>query len=377
MRLRVSIYDSRGRPTIEVELHAGDAVGRGVAPAGASTGAYEAHERRDADGRGVDDACAAFMREIAPALIGRDCRDQARIDRHADRAGRTAQRTPPRRQHADCDIDGCAAYRGGRCATRAAVAISRAGSNDLAMPLPEIQIIGGGAHAQGRIDLQDIMALPVWCAATGAPRSTGAPGSIDAAGAMLSDAGRLRGVADEGGFWPDVAGNEAVLDLMLRAIEHAGLRPFDDVAISLDIAANQFYRGDATGCVPMRASSLPDEWVEQLDAVEAPLRRAPGRRPVRRGRPSALCCVPRRVSPRAPIVGDDLVVTNAASYPRGRARWADRCRADQAESGRHRQRARAALDACTRRASCRSSRRAPGKPKTPRSCISPSAGGRR
>ena len=92
------------------------------------------------------------------------------------------------------------------------------------MPLPEIQIIGGGAHAHGRIDLQDIMALPVgapdwltaldWCARV-----------YHAAASLLSDSGQLRGVADEGGFWPDVAGNEAVLELMVRAIERAGLRP--------------------------------------------------------------------------------------------------------------------------------------------------------
>ena len=128
------------------------------------------------------------------------------------------------------------------CGARTVVA-HLAQTDDLTMPLPEIQIIGGGAHAQGRIDLQDIMALPVgapdwrtaldWCART-----------YHAMGAILADAGQLRGVADEGGFWPDISGNEEALALMVQAIERAGLVPLDDVAISLDIAANQFYRGE-------------------------------------------------------------------------------------------------------------------------------------
>ena len=136
-------------------------------------------------------------------------------------------------------------------------------TDDLTMPLPEIQIIGGGAHAQGRIDLQDIMALPVgapdwrtaldWCART-----------YHAMGAILAEAGQLRGVADEGGFWPDISGNEEALALMVRAIERAGLAPLDDVAISLDIAANQFYRGERYWLRADAHDFSPGEWVEQL-----------------------------------------------------------------------------------------------------------------
>jgi enolase len=231
-----AIYDSRGRPTIEVELRAGDAVGRGVAPAGASTGAHEARERRDADGRGVGDACALFEREIAPALIGVDCREQASIDRWLIALDASEQRS--RLGGNTLIATSLAVVLTAASAQREPLWRYLAGSNDLTMPLPEIQIIGGGAHAHGRIDLQDIMALPVgapdwrtaldWCARV-----------YQSAGTILSDAGQLRGVADEGGFWPDVDGNEAVLELMVRAIERAGLRPFDDVAISLDVAANQ------------------------------------------------------------------------------------------------------------------------------------------
>ncbi len=301
-----AIYDSRGRPTVEVELRAGDAVGRGIAPAGASTGANEARERRDADGRGVADACAAFAREIAPALLGCDCREQAQIDRML------------------IELDGSAQHArlGGNTLIAASLAVVQtaaaavhqplwrylAGTNDLAMPLPEIQIFGGGAHAQGRIDLQDIMALPVgapdwstaldWCARV-----------YRSAGSLLSDAGRLRGVADEGGFWPDVTGNEAVLELMLKAIEHAGFRPGDEVAISLDIAANQFYRGDRYELRADARSYTPAQWVELLTSwthrYAVRLVEDPCAEDDRAHYASFRAAVP------ASIVGDDLVVTDA------------------------------------------------------------------
>jgi enolase len=301
-----AIYDSRGRPTIEVELRAGDAVGRGIAPAGASTGAHEARERRDADGLGVAEACDFFAREIAPALLGCDCRDQEAIDRmlieldgdarHARLGGNTSIATS------------LAVLQTASAAARLPLWLYLAGTNELAMPLPEIQIFGGGAHAHGRIDLQDIMALPVgapdwstaldWCARV-----------YRSAGALLSDSGRLRGVADEGGFWPDVAGNEAVLDLMLRAIERAGLRPGDEVAISLDIAANQFYRGDryelkadARHCTPAEWIDLLAQWTRRyaVRLVEDPCAEDD------RAHYAAF-----RAAVTASIVGDDLVVTNA------------------------------------------------------------------
>jgi enolase len=311
-----SIYDSRGRPTIEVELRAGGVVGRGIAPAGASTGAHEARERRDADGRGVADACAAFDAEIAPALIGRDCRDQALIDRLLIELDASEQRSR---------LGGNTLIASSMAALATAAATQReplwrylAQTNDLAMPLPEIQIIGGGAHAHGRIDLQDIMALPVgapdwltaldWCARV-----------YRSAGAILEGAGQLRGVADEGGFWPDVDGNEAVLELMVRAIEHAGLRPLEDVAISLDIAANQFYRG---GRYWLRADAQdfsPTEWVEHLatwrDRYAVRLIEDPCAEDDR----AHYAAFRAAVTPRAAIVGDDLVVTHAERIRRAAA----------------------------------------------------------
>jgi enolase len=303
-----AVYDSRGRPTIEVELRAGAACGRGVAPAGASKGEHEAHERRDADGHGVFDACAAFRREIAPALIGIDSRDQSRIDvllRELDGGEQLARLGGNTLIATSMAVLQCAA-------TAAHEPLWRylATTNDLTMPLPEIQIIGGGAHAHGRIDLQDIMALPVgapdwrtaldWCARV-----------YHAMGEILSDAGQLRGVADEGGFWPDISGNEEALALMVRAIERAGLEPLDQVAISLDIAANQFYRGERYWLRADAQDHAPSAWVDHLAAwckrypvvlVEDPCAE------VDRVHFAAFRAT---VAGTASIVGDDLVVTNA------------------------------------------------------------------
>ncbi len=184
-------------------------------------------------------------------------------------------------------------------------------TDDLTMPLPEIQIIGGGAHAQGRIDLQDIMALPVgapdwrtaldWCART-----------YHAMGAILADAGQLRGVADEGGFWPDISGNEEALALMVRAIERAGLRPLDDVAISLDIAANQFYRGERYWLRADAQDFAPDEWVERLAGLCARYPVVLVEDPCAEDDRRHYGAFRATVAPRSLIVGDDLVVTHHA-----------------------------------------------------------------
>jgi enolase len=306
-----AIYDSRGRPTIEVELRAGQVSGRGIAPAGASTGTHEAHELRDIDGFGVRRACARFESEIAPLLIGADCRDQAAIDTSLIALDGTAER---RRLGGNTLIaTSFAVLQTAAAASGVPLWKYLATTNDLAMPLPEIQIIGGGAHAQGRIDLQDIMALPVgapdwrtaldWCARV-----------YHTLGKILAASGQLRGVADEGGYWPDVAGNEAALELLTRAIEQAGLKPLDDVAISLDVAANQFYRSDNYHLRADATTDHPAQWVERLTNwctrypvlfVEDPC--AEQDRKHYAAFRSELHAA--RVGSR--VVGDDLVVTNA------------------------------------------------------------------
>jgi enolase len=237
------VWDSRGRPTVEVEieLDAG-AHGRAIAPAGASRGSAEAVDLRDGGSRfggyDVRSALAGIRDEIAPALKGLDAADQAAVDRRL------------------IELDGTPGK--GRLGGNATIAVSMAAAHAAAagravplwrhlagdrapgsLPLPEIQIFGGGAHANRRVDIQDFMVVAV-----GAPDY---PAALDwtaeiyrAAGQILSETGRLAGVADEGGYWPAFRSNEEALTVLVEAIERGGLRPGEDVAIALDVAASEF-----------------------------------------------------------------------------------------------------------------------------------------
>jgi enolase len=239
------VWDSRGRPTVEAELRlAGGARGRAIAPAGASTGSGEAIELRDGGvplgGRGVRRAVAAINGEIAAALKGHDAADQAAIDRVlVDLDG-----TPQKRR-----LGGNALVAVSMAALHAAAAAAGRplwayllGDAAAVLPLPEIQIFGGGAHAGRRVDIQDFMVV--------APRARSFDEALEwtaevygAAGALMAERGLLQGVADEGGFWPAFASNEAALDALMQAIERAGFTPGDEIAISVDVAASEFYDG--------------------------------------------------------------------------------------------------------------------------------------
>ena len=239
------IWDSRGRPTVEAAVRLqGGACGRASAPAGASRGSKEAVELRDGGerlgGLGVKRAVQAVQEIIAPAIIGRDPRRQREIDSLMIEIDGTPNRS----------------RLGGNATTAVSLAVFNAAAagagvpawrkaaedagQDPELPLPEIQIFGGGAHAQRRIDIQDLMVM--------------APGAADfdecleltaeiyqAAGAIMRERGRLAGVADEGGWWPDFKSNEEALETLALAIEKAGGSPGGDAVISLDMAASEFW----------------------------------------------------------------------------------------------------------------------------------------
>ena len=238
------VWDSRGRPTVEAEIEvAGGAVGRAIAPAGASTGKGEAVDLRDGGtrlgGRDVLTAVANVNGTIAAALKGMDAADQESLDTTL------------------IELDGTADK--GRLGANATIAVSMAaahataaargvplwrhlrGDEDPVLPLPEIQIFGGGAHARGRIDVQDFMVV--------APAADSFAQALEwtaevyhAAGRLMAEKGCSGGVADEGGHWPDFGSNEEALETLVQAIERAGFTPGNEVAISLDIAASEFFR---------------------------------------------------------------------------------------------------------------------------------------
>ena len=308
------VWDSRGRPTLEAEVHLpGGVTGRATAPAGASTGRAEARDLRDGGaafgGYGVTRAVRQVRDTIAPALRGLDVCDQEGLDRILiDLDG-----TPDKHR-----LGGNACIAVSMAALHAAAAAARLplwryllGGEPASLPLPEIQIFGGGAHAGRRVDVQDFMVMAVG-AASFAEALDWTAEVYRAAGARLADAGRLQGVADEGGYWPAFDTNEEGLDRLVRAIEDSGRIPGDEMAISLDVAASEFYRhgryhlgldrrvvdSDALG-------DLLAGWIDRypIVSVEDPLAEddATGMR-----RFTAA------VGDRVQVVGDDYLVTDAA-----------------------------------------------------------------
>jgi enolase len=308
------VWDSRGRPTVEAELRlAGGAVGRAIAPAGASTGSGEAIERRDGGARlggsDVRDAVAGINGEIAAALLGQDAADQAALDRRLIELDGTPQK---RRLggNALVAVSMAALHAAAAAHDKPLYAHLIGDAAEALIPLPEIQIFGGGAHAGRRVDIQDFMVL--------APLARSFDQVLEwtaeiyrAAGAMMAERGLLQGVADEGGFWPAFDTNEGALDALMRAIERAGFTPGQEIALSLDIAATEFYDGahyrlardgrtlDSDGMAEMLAG-----WLDRYPilSIEDPLAEHDT---------EGLRRFTAALGARVQIVGDDFLVTDA------------------------------------------------------------------
>jgi len=240
------IFDSRGNPTVEVEITLENGItGRGLVPSGASTGQYEALELRDGNsrfrGKSVLRAVANIRKEIAPLLAGADVEDQENIDRRMIELDGTENK---QRLGANAILGvSMAAARAAAAAQGKALFDYLGREEGCLLPLPEIQIIGGGAHADWRIDIQDFMLVAV-----GAERYADTLemtfNVYHAAGDILKERGQYAGIADEGGYWPLFQTNEAGFELFMDAIARAGYEPGTGVAISLDIAASDLYDPD-------------------------------------------------------------------------------------------------------------------------------------
>jgi enolase len=308
------VWDSRGRPTLEVEVALeGGARGRAIAPAGASTGTGEAVDLRDGGsafgGFDVGRALGNVTDEIAPALRGRDALDQEAIDR----ALAALDGTPNKSR-----LGGNAVIATSMAVIHAAAAARGlplwqhcAGEAPVSIPLPEIQIFGGGAHAARRVDIQDFMVV--------CPNADSFAEALDrtaevyrAAGRLLAARGKIQGVADEGGYWPAFDSNEEALDTLLRAIEGAGFTPGDEVAISLDIAASEFGEGgryrltlearelDTDGMI-----DLLGRWIEAYPIVSI-------EDPLAEDDPEGFRLFTKAYGGRLQVIGDDFLVTDAA-----------------------------------------------------------------
>ncbi len=236
------IYDSRGFPTVEAEVRLDNGTrGRGLAPSGASTGQFEAIELRDGDpkrfrGKSVFKAIANIQNEIAPALLGADVFEQAALDKKLIELDGTPNKS---RLGANAILPVSMSIANAAAAARNQPLYAYLGEGTL-LPIPEIQIIGGGAHANWRTDVQDFLLI-----ATGA-RSFEEVMEIThnvyhVAGDILREQKKYFGIADEGGLWPEFTRNEDALQLMVDAIKRAGYTPGREAAIALDIAASDLY----------------------------------------------------------------------------------------------------------------------------------------
>jgi len=307
------VWDSRGKPTVEAEVLLGNgARGRAITPAGASTGSGEARELRDGGkplrGLDVSQAVRNVVGPIAAVLRGMDIADQAAIDR------------------AMIELDGTPDK--GRLGGNAIVAVSLAclhaaaadagvplwkhlaAGRRVALPVPEIQIYGGGAHARARVDLQDFMVV---CPGAGsfAEALEMTAEVYYAAGARLAKKGALQGVADEGGYWPTFKSNEEALSELVHSIEDAGFRPGKDVAIALDVAATQLHHGGRYSlALENRVLSteqfalMLERWIDAYPIVSI-------EDPFAETDTEAMRAFTKRVGHRIQIVGDDYFVTDA------------------------------------------------------------------
>ena len=307
------IWDSRGRPTVEVDVHLQDgSTGRGVAPAGASRGSREALELRDGGpllgGLDVSQAVANVNSEIAQALHGLDALDQAGADKVLIELDGTPLKS---RLGANATIAASLAI-AQAAAVSQALPLWRYLSNGQAvsLPMPQIQIFGGGAHAGRRVDIQDFLVIPI-----GAQSFDEALVMVanvyHAAGRLMEQRGKRQGVADEGGWWPDFSSNEEALQTLTLAIETAGYR-HDQVAIALDIAASEFGRHGSYTLGLDKHVYTSEEWLSVLVrwintypiiSIEDPFAEddTPG-----------MQAFTHAVGERIQVIGDDYLVTSAA-----------------------------------------------------------------
>jgi enolase len=316
------ILDSRGNPTVEVEVTLDDGtVGRAAVPSGASTGAHEAIEKRDGGsrygGRGVRRAVEAVNGEIFDALSGFDAADQLAIDRTLINLDGTPNK----------------ARLGANAILGVSLAAARAGAADLdqplyryvggvfarTLPVPMMNILNGGVHADNPIDIQEFMVMPVGAANVTEAIRAGSE-IFHTLRRKLADAGHNTNVGDEGGFAPNLASADAALGFILQAIEAAGYHPGDDVVLALDPAASEFYR---EGTYRLDGKSLDNQalttyWKDLVDrypivSIEDGMAEDDW---------DGWALLTRELGQKIQLVGDDVFVTNPSRLSQGIERGA-------------------------------------------------------
>jgi enolase len=313
------ILDSRGNPTVEVDvvLKSG-AGGRAAVPSGASTGEFEAVELRDGGqvwgGKGVSAAVANANGELADAVRGRDPADQAAVDQ----AMIAADGTPNKGRLGANAILGVSLAAAKAAAAEAGQPLWRhlGGDGARVLPVPMMNVLNGGAHADNKVDFQEFMIVPVGAASFGEGLRVGAE-VFHALKRTLHDAGLATAVGDEGGFAPDLASNEAALEELIGGIEAAGYKPGDDVAIALDPATSELY-DDGAYVLEHEGRTLS---ADQMAAYWADISSRYPVVSIEDGMDEedwdGWRALTEAVGERVQLVGDDLFVTNTERLRRG------------------------------------------------------------
>jgi enolase len=312
------ILDSRGNPTVEVEVLLDDGtVARAAVPSGASTGAFEAYELRDEDknrylGKGVLKAVAGVLDVLGPAIEGFDAADQRLVDAELIAADGTENKSKI----------GANALLGVSLAVAKAAADSAdlplfrylGGPNAHVLPVPLMNIINGGAHADTALDIQEFMVLPIGAESFAEGLRWGAE-VYHALKGELKKAGQNTGLGDEGGFAPDLPGARAALDFIVKAIETAGFKPGQDFALGLDVAATEFFEGGVYSFEKQKLSGeqLTEFWTGlvadyPLASIEDPLAEDDW---------DGYVHLTQTLGDKVQIVGDDFFVTNPVRLKKG------------------------------------------------------------
>jgi enolase len=314
------ILDSRGNPTVEVEVLLSDnSFGRAAVPSGASTGAFEAHESRDGDknrylGKGVQNAVRAVVETLDEALLDFDATDQRAVDIELMRIDGTANKAKL----------GANAILGVSLATSRAAAESvdmplyryLGGSNAHVLPVPLMNIINGGAHADNGVDIQEFMIVPLGAESFSEALRWGAE-VYHTLKKLLTEKGLATGLGDEGGFAPDLSTNRAALDLISEAIKLAGYKLGTEIALALDVASTEFY-DEATSSynfegVKKTAGEMVAYYAELLEnyplvSIEDPLAEDDW---------AGWASITKELGEKVQLVGDDLYVTNPVRLQKG------------------------------------------------------------
>jgi enolase len=311
------ILDSRGNPTVEVEVVLDDgSVGRAGVPSGASTGAFEAAELRDGGaeygGKGVSRAVDSVVDEIQPELLGHEADDQRLVDQTLI----DLDRTPTKSRLGANAIIGVSMAVARAAADSAGLQLFRylGGPNGHVLPVPMLNILNGGAHADSNVDVQEFMIAPIGAPTYSEALRWGAE-TYQALKAVLKQHGLSTGVGDEGGFAPNLENNRAALDLIMEAIGKAGFAPGRDVALAIDAAASEFYHDGAYNFdgKPQSAQEMIatySDWVSSypIVSVEDPLAEEDW---------AGWQAFTAAAGDRVQIVGDDIFVTNPERLRRG------------------------------------------------------------